>query len=147
MATGCGRAAEAVRDSGGTIQIAGHISVEELEVGDCFNYLDEGKAGRNRMGVPCAEPHRFELYYQFNLDGDEFSNETITNRSHQGCLAEFEDFVGVSFEQSSLDISALFPSEDTWDKGDREVLCSVSLLRSIDGEVPMQIGSARQSKT
>jgi len=120
--------------------------VDRLEVGDCFGPVDDGNSTTKRLAVPCSEPHQFELYHQFELEGSEFPGEGITKLSQQGCLSEFEDFIGQSYAQSSLDISAIFPSPKTWAKGDRVVLCSVTHLRQIDGDVPLLSGTARYSK-
>lgn len=92
--------------------------------------------------VPCSEPHTFEVFHSFDVtDGPYPGLEAMTSLWMNGCLARFEAFVGKPFEESALDISAIYPTELTWTRfDDREILCSVT---AIDGE-PLT-GSARNS--
>lgn len=130
------------RDDSGQVVEAGELEAFDLQVGDCFN--DPGAdAVDTVMAVPCTELHDFEVYHSFDLaDGDYPGADTIQSQWTQGCLAEFEGFVGTSFDQSLLDISGIFPTEETWNElGDREVLCSVT---AVDGN-PRE-GSARNTR-
>ena len=45
--------------------------------------------------------------------------------AHDGCLERFEAFVGKDYESSSLDIATLYPSAESWQQSDREVVCAV----------------------
>lgn len=121
----------------------GEVKALELEVGSCFNEAGpESETVLTVIVVPCEEPHLFEVYHSFELeDGPYPGDESVEDRWIAGCLAEFEAFVGMSFDESELDISGIFPTEDTWvGVGDREVLCSVT---PVDGEP--RSGSARGS--
>ncbi len=104
----------------------------ELDVGDCFNAPSSGSAMLvdQVTVVPCAEPHDFEVYHAFDLTGDAFpGDDVIEDRWISGCLDRFEPFVGIPFDQSVLDISAIFPTEETWESlDDREVVCSVTAV-------------------
>jgi hypothetical protein len=148
------------RDESGQVIEAGALRVFDLQVGDCFNGHesdggDEDAAADDEADdagdddvntvtvVPCSELHEFEVYHLFQLaDGEYPGPDAIEVSWTQGCLAEFENFIGISFDQSLLQISAIYPNEDTWDRaGDREVVCSVTAL---DGS-PRQ-GSAQSSR-
>ena len=57
------------------------------------------------------------------------------------CLAEFEPFVGMSFEDSELDINYFTPTEDSWTRlGDREILCFILSATAVTGTLE---GTAR----
>ncbi|MGF1599572.1 MAG: septum formation family protein [Acidimicrobiales bacterium] len=117
------------RDAEGAVVTGGSLEAADLRVGDCFNG-SEGEAVTTVDVVPCGDEHEFELYHRFDLpDGDYPGSEALEDRWLQGCLAEFEAFVGVSFDESMLDISGIIPTERTWTElDDREVLCSVTPL-------------------
>ncbi len=114
----------------------GEVEALELEVGNCFNQPgadDSSAAGETVltvMVVECGELHDFEVYHSFDLDEGAFPGaEAVEELWIAGCLAEFENFVGLSFDESELDISAIFPTRETWDDlDDREVLCSVTAV-------------------
>lgn len=103
----------------------------DLQLGDCFNDPASAEV-ETVIVVPCDADHDFEVYHLFELpDGEYPGPEKLEEQWIQGCLPEFEPFVGVSFDESGLDISAIFPTEQSWeDLDDREVLCSVT---AVDG--------------
>lgn len=114
------------RDDAGTVVSEGEIHSFDLRVGDCFRDPGEGEVGPVFV-VPCDQPHGFEVYYSFDLpDGSMPEGRAMEDAWVSGCLSEFEPFVGSPFDSSTLDISAIYPTEDTWEGGDREVLCSVT---------------------
>lgn len=41
-------------------------------------------------------------------------------------LAEFESFVGMPYDQSALEVTWLEPTEESWEAGDRELVCMIT---------------------
>lgn len=123
------------RDASGALLEAGEVEALDLLVGDCFNGPGPqgGETVLTVMVVPCSELHEFEVYHSFDLEDGTFPGvDAVEDLWIAGCLAEFERFVGITFDESELDISGIFPTEETWnDLDDREVLCSVT---AVDGE-------------
>lgn len=104
------------------------LGVFTLEVGDCAaNVLEDEVASLD--GVPCGEPHQWEVYHLFDLpegDGGYRGDGRIRKLANNGCLAAFEPFVGETYEASIFGFTTLTPSEGTWTQlGDREVVCMV----------------------
>lgn len=124
-------AGSVARDESGQVLEATVLDAFDLQVGDCFN--DSGtEEVRNVEVVPCTNGHDFEVYHQFELDNGSFpGTDAIEQAWVEGCLAQFEPFVGVGFDESRLDISAVFPTEASWEQlDDRVILCSVT---AVDG--------------
>ena len=42
------------------------------------------------------------------------------------CVGEFESFVGLSYDQSALEITWLEPTPESWERGDRELVCMIT---------------------
>ncbi|WP_261163886.1 septum formation family protein [Microbacterium sp. Marseille-Q6965] len=106
---------------------AGTESVFEITVGDCLLEPD-GEEVFDVEAVPCAEAHDYEVYHEFEVDlGDEWpGEEAIGTAADEGCYAEFENFAGISFEESaSLWYTAFTPLEASWADGDRLVQCII----------------------
>lgn len=137
------------RDDSGQVVEAGELEPFDLRIGDCFNNAGTEGAGGEEEGVdtvmvvPCSELHDYEVYHTFDLaDGEYPGVDAIEGAWTGGCLAEFELFVGTSFDQSIFEISAIYPTEATWNEvGDREVICSVTALNG-----DLREGSARNSR-
>lgn len=83
--------------------------------------------------VPCSEPHDEEVYFEFELEGDEFpGGEAIDAEGEAQCLPAFEDYVGIDFQSSTLSLFWITPTQDTWEQlNDRVVQC---VLYHYEGE-------------
>lgn len=124
---------DAARDEGGKVAVRSEQSAQKLRSGDCFDELGEGaddsELAETVIAVPCAQPHQFEIYHEFDLAGDTYPPpEKVSRLAEDGCSAEFRPFVGVTYDASDLEVAWLTPSLETWDAlGDRSVDCLVSL--------------------
>jgi hypothetical protein len=129
--TACGGA---TRDDAGTITEGGDVDVFTLSVGDCFSTEATDEVS-NVGGVPCTDPHDSEVFALINYDADSSAEwpgqEAIDAFSDEGCVAEFEGFIGIPYSESRYYISYLQPTEGSWANGDREVVC---LVVGEDGE-------------
>jgi hypothetical protein len=118
---------EAARDADTQeISEAGEADVFSLAVGDCFNDQDATEID-SVEAIPCAEAHDYEAYLAFDVSADEAypGDDVISQAAEDGCLAEFPNFVGKSYEESTLDFNYLSPTEGSWENGDHEILCIV----------------------
>jgi len=117
--------AQATRDSETQeIAEAGQQDVFEVAVGDCFND-DSASEISDIPAVPCSEPHDNEIYHLFDLPGDEFPTD-IDTQAEAGCYEQFAPFIGVEYDVSTdIDYFIIQPTAETWEVGDREVICSV----------------------
>ena len=125
-------ATEADRDSSGAIIGGGSVDAFTIRMGDCFDNTrslasDEAGEVSSLPGVPCSEPHDNEVYAVFEVDYGSFpGDDMMSEHAFEACLARFEDFVGIEYESSTLDITALYPSSQSWSMhNDREVVCAV----------------------
>jgi hypothetical protein len=118
--------AQAERDSETQeIAEAGQQDVFDVNVGDCFDDADSTSDEISDVpAVPCAEPHDNEIYYLFDLAGDEYPVDT-PDQADAGCYDPFTTFVGIDVESSALDYYPIYPTAETWATGDREVICVV----------------------
>jgi len=110
------------------VQTDDTVPLDELEVGDCFE--DQEAVGISGIPpVPCGEPHDNETFHLFDVPsaaGDPYpGDDAIAEVVGRECLAPFEGFVGVAFEQSALEIFPISPSREVWETGVREVICAV----------------------
>jgi hypothetical protein len=92
--------------------------------------------------VPCEEPHTHEIYAVVVSSESVYPGfEALEETAQARCLAEFEDFVGISAFDSELFYSWLVPTLTSWDReDDREIVCVVGAK---DG-APL-VGSVRGS--
>lgn len=124
-----GAATNVDRDDSGAIVGGGNVDAFQVQVGDCFNDVSEGDEQYEVSevpGVPCDEPHDNETYAVFDLTIDSYpGGDAISELAYESCFERFEPFVARDYETSALDINMMYPSPESWQQNDREVICSV----------------------
>jgi len=123
-------AMQADRDSSGAIVAEGSLDAFQMRVGDCFDdgtaFVAENPEIGSVPGVPCSKPHDNEVYAVFDVGAASFPGDGMADMAQGACMERFESFVGRDYESSSLDIAALYPSDESWhSQNDREVVCAV----------------------
>jgi hypothetical protein len=116
-----------------------------LNVGDCFNeaLVEEGGEARHVTGlVDCNVAHDAEVFNVVALEGapgGTFAGDREVGRlANVTCLGAFQPYVGRDYATSRLRIAILRPTESTWSKGDRMVVCSL-----YDQDLRPLVGSMR----
>ncbi len=115
------------RDDSGAIVGGGSVDAFNVQVGDCFNdatsFSDEVSSV---PGVPCSEPHDNEAFAVFDLSIESYPDaEAMYELSYNSCMEHFESFVGRDYDSSTLEITTMYPSAESWNQNDREVVCAV----------------------
>ena len=118
-------------------------SVFDLEVGDCFSADSDEVA--TVLIVDCDQPHTYEAYFVFDHQagpGDAYpGDQEILEFADGECRPPFEEFVGKDYESSIWYITSIPPSADTWEAGDREIICTLN-QEDAGGEAIEVTGSA-----
>ncbi|WP_159502390.1 septum formation family protein [Microbacterium sp. 18062] len=118
--------AQATRDAqSGEVTGGGQIDVFTLSVGDCLNDQSASEVYEVPV-VPCDEPHDYEVYHDFALADGEWDQDAVYAAADEGCYTAFPDFVGLSYEESTLDFAYYAPTQLSWEDGDdRMVSCYI----------------------
>jgi hypothetical protein len=100
--------------------------VPTAEVGDCIESV--GSVVSELPTVDCDEPHEVQVVGLFEHEGDDFpGDEVISQEAFDECLELFENFVGAPFEETSLSVLPITPTEESWNEADdRESICVTS---------------------
>lgn len=113
-------------ESGQVVEGAEGADVFTLQVGDCLNDADAADTVSEVPVVPCAEPHDSEIYASVILGGDTFpGTDAVLAEGDDQCGTEFDAFIGIPYVESIYDFSYYFPTESSWERGDREILCVI----------------------
>lgn len=115
------------RDDDGTIIEGGDTDVFSLTVGDCIGSAAAGDGEVSSVAtVPCDEPHDDEVYFDFELAGDDYPGEdAIFTEANQGCSEAFAEFVGIAYDDSQLEFTYYYPTVESWGSGDRLITCII----------------------
>ena len=111
------------------------ISSFDLEVDDCWRVPMVEVDANDTVLMDCEQPHQYQVYYltDYAGDKDEFpGKEAMESAADEACIGAFEDYVGIDYESSEFDYATLYPSEESWADGDRELLCSLAASDNSD---------------
>lgn len=104
------------------------IDLTDGAIGTCLDFGDSIEAEVTELPtVPCGEPHTHEIYaLAFSDEATYPGLEALEADAQAKCLAEFEDYVGVSAFDSELFFSWLVPTLNSWDReDDRQIVCVI----------------------
>ena len=124
-----------VFDSSDSVQLAGTtINPSKIQEGQCFNeYLFRDRSDFVQQVwtiVTCNGPHDHEAFFRTEFPAGENASYPLDDELERWadvtCLDEFQDFVGLEYVLSELEIGAIVPTFERWtDDGDRAVICHV----------------------
>jgi len=126
--------------------ITGEGNVFSLEVGDCVSDVADEVEISDVPVVDCDGLHDSEVFAVEKLTMDDFPGLTeVQEESDAVCFDEFEKFIGVSYNDSTLYYTTISPSEETWAMGDREITCVVTKYDDAGVEIVQVTGSLEGS--
>ncbi len=101
------------------------VSIEGLEPGTCLQQPATDVFFEVDT-VSCNEPHDFEVIGTVLLTGSDFPGEdALYDRAIGACIAEFETYVGTSYDTSIWWLHTFTPTVAGWAEGDRRATCLV----------------------
>jgi hypothetical protein len=116
------------------------------EVGQCLDISIEASAVTELSGFDCATEHDAEVYFVGVVARATFDPVEVAADAAALCRSEFASFIGSTYEESVLDIYYLYPQADSWENGDREVICAVYTPNAETGRLTRTTGSLAGSK-
>ncbi len=116
-------------------------------IGECVN-IPDGDQISDYERVDCAEAHDAEVYalpqHPDAADAPYPGRESLNDFAAERCQGEFEPYVGIAYEQSTIYFSPLTPSQDSWDQAeDREVVCLLRGAPTAEGDSFEQLDGSK----
>lgn len=107
-----------------TLLPPGAVGVLDLEAGQCFDGLTEGRSAAVTE-ADCESAHQGEVYATVALDDGPFPGRSALIEAGQAaCEAEYAAYTGEPLEiTTAAAFSELLPTRETWAEGDRLVVC------------------------
>jgi hypothetical protein len=103
----------------------------QLAVGDCFDPVADmdDQTLLAALMRDCNEPHLMQVFGIGTMNdpiGAPYPpTDEVDQLTASICEPAFEDFVGVPYQDSRLSATYYSPSEDSWQFGDRAVMCVI----------------------
>ena len=117
-------------------------SAFSMKVGQCVQ-LPTGDNITDLETTDCSALHDAEVFHLTQVTEDERpSDSELEDMGGDACLAAFEGYVGIPYEEYELDYTILYTSPGSWEQGDRESIC---FIISGDGTDTQLSGSMKGS--
>ena len=112
----------------GAVACSSDESVFNAEVGECIESISDLSGNISELPeTECTDDHEAEIFFLFEHDGDDDDfpgTDELQEEAAEDCAGdEFEDYFGVPYSDTTIEISMVTPSEDSWGDGDRETIC------------------------
>lgn len=111
------------------IQEGVNEAVPAIKVGECTD-LEIPPGGDDAiqeiLTVDCTKQHKWEAYAVTTVDegdGNYPGQATVQEKAETFCLQQFETFVGAAYDKSTYGIIRLYPTDTSWEYGDRNITC------------------------
>jgi hypothetical protein len=122
---------DTTRDEAGVIVEAGDLGAFVTQVGDCFNPQDGATTLLSvTTGVPCSDPHHWQVIFKGSVTAAEFSKADISNEAKVICDNAVDALATKLTREKALlyqsaGVATLEPTMESFEQGDRAVDCLV----------------------
>jgi len=101
------------RDPEGLVTATASINSTALQVGDCIVSISDQSAQIGKLQVaPCSSEHEAEVY----AIGTSLPNDTDSLEAY--CTAQFQDYIGIDWNDSQLQVTYIHSNSTTTDTTD-----------------------------
>ena len=128
---------DTVRDASGEVIEGGQVGFSVLHIGDCLQFptgvkeLEEGDEGiefEQLSVVPCTVLHDAEIFSSRVLSGTYFpGDDMFGGELSEFCADDYQTYTGVEYLDSPHLIYPLYPTQESWDQGEKEITCAVGM--------------------
>lgn len=103
------------------------VPMTDVATGDCFD-ADEAYTTAF-VYADCESPHLLEAFWVESMEADGFPGDDAVRAAAAVCDERFTEFVGTA-PGAGGDYATMFlgPTAETWELGDRSIVCVVSPL-------------------
>ncbi|MEV7607229.1 septum formation family protein [Paenarthrobacter sp. NPDC089322] len=116
---------DAKRDESGKPTETSVADAFKVKVGDCIAE-PSGNEVKDVSIIPCEQSHDLEAYAAKDIAADAYPGDSeVERQSEEYCGAEFATFVGLPYDQSTLELTYFYPTSETWAADDREIVCLI----------------------
>jgi len=103
----------------------GTVEATDVQVGDCIETTPGDNASVKTLPkVSCDKPHEGEVYALLQVSGDTFPGQTALRDEYgKQCESALSTYSSKAATDDAYQIYVLYPTQQTWDQGDRRVAC------------------------
>ena len=104
-----------------------NVIATDLKVGDCITEVPTSSRVLTLPTTECAQPHGGEVYAVLTMPDGGYPGASTIDEWQNKCPDELQSFSEEAMADDSVGVFVLYPTQETWDQGDRAVTCIATL--------------------
>jgi hypothetical protein len=105
----------------------GTITATDVEVGDCLKQIPDDARVFTVDTVDCDQAHAGEVFAVLMMPDGDFPGQSAIDEYQSRCEPALASYAPGAFADDSVRLYVLYPTEETWKRGDRAVTCVATL--------------------
>lgn len=105
----------------------GTVTATEVKVGDCLKEIPGSARVLTVDTVACDQLHAGEVYAVLLMPDGDFPGQDAIEDYQAKCQPELASYSPDAMTDDSVQLYVLYPTQETWDQGDRAVTCIATL--------------------
>lgn len=111
------------------------VVATDLKVGDCITDVPTSSRVLTLPTVDCNQPHGGEVYAVLTMPDGKYPGTSVIDEWQNKCPEELQSFSPDAMTDDSVGVFVLYPTQETWDQGDRSVQCIATLDPKRSGSI------------
>lgn len=105
----------------------GTVTATDVKVGDCLKDIPGDTRVLTVQTVACEESHAGEVFAVLQMPEGTFPGQPAIDKYADKCSPELQTYSPDAMTDDSVQLYVLYPTQETWEQGDRAVTCIATL--------------------
>jgi hypothetical protein len=112
-----------------------NVIATDLKLGDCITDVPTSTRVMTLPTVDCNSEHGGEVYAVLTMPDGSYPGASVIDEWQNKCPDELQSFSPEAMEDETVGVFVLYPTQETWDQGDRAVTCIATLEPKRTGSI------------
>ena len=111
------------------------VIATDLAVGDCLTEIPDSSRVLYVKTVSCDQPHKGEVFAVLPLPDGDFPGDAAVVKYADKCAPALDEYAPNANSESGIQLFVLYPTADSWQRGDRTVTCIATSKNPRTGKI------------
>lgn len=103
------------------------VTASDVAMGECLSEIPDSTRVLTLQTIGCEESHAGEVFAVLTMPDSDFPGQSAIDVYADKCSPELASYSPEALVDDSIQLYVLYPTEETWEQGDRAVTCVATL--------------------
>ncbi|OBJ91331.1 septum formation family protein [Mycolicibacterium conceptionense] len=113
----------------------GATEASQVRSGDCLTEIPDSSRVLYVKTVSCDQPHKGEVFAVLQMPDGDFPGDAAVVKYADKCGPELSRYAPDANSESGVQLFVLYPTADSWQRGDRTVTCIATSKNPRTGKI------------